>query len=79
MGFPAVIKPIAAAASMGVVRVDDLQELRDKVAATQKQLESLYLDEHVSAGMTREHAGASGSEGEMPACSLCSQAGCHEE
>lgn len=53
VGFPAVIKPIAAAASMGVVRVDNLQELRDKVAATQKQLESLYLDEHVSgAGWT---------------------------
>jgi hypothetical protein len=48
VGFPAVIKPIAAAASMGVVRVDDLQELRQKVESTQKQLESLYLDEHVS-------------------------------
>lgn len=46
-----MIKPIAAAASMGVVRVDDLQELRQKVESTQKQLESLYLDEHVSSGM----------------------------
>jgi biotin carboxylase len=45
-----VIKPIAAAASMGVVRVDSLQELKHKVVATQKQLESLYLDEHVSVG-----------------------------
>jgi hypothetical protein len=35
---------------MGVVRVDNLAELREKVMATQKQLESLYLDEHVSAG-----------------------------
>lgn len=51
VGFPAVIKPIAAAASMGVVRVNDLQELRHKVESTQKQLESLYLDEHVSRGM----------------------------
>jgi biotin carboxylase len=45
-----VIKPIAAAASMGVVRVDNLQELKHKVVVTQKQLESLYLDEHVSTG-----------------------------
>lgn len=57
MGFPAVIKPIAAAASMGVVRVDNLQELRDKVAATQKQLESLYLDGHVSAGIEKGACG----------------------
>jgi hypothetical protein len=35
---------------MGVVRVDSLQELKHKVVATQKQLESLYLDEHVSVG-----------------------------
>jgi carbamoylphosphate synthase large subunit len=48
VGFPAVIKPIAAAASMGVVRVDNLPELKAKVAATQKQLAGLYLDEHVS-------------------------------
>jgi biotin carboxylase len=48
VGFPAVIKPIAAAASMGVVRVDSLEELRQQVAATQKQLAGLYLDEHVS-------------------------------
>lgn len=51
MGFPAVIKPIAAAASMGVVRVDNLQELKLKVAVTQKQMDSLYLDEHVSGWM----------------------------
>lgn len=48
VGFPAVIKPIAAAASMGVVRVDNLEELREKVASTQKQLASLYLDDKAS-------------------------------
>jgi len=48
VGFPAVIKPIAAAASMGVVRVDNLQELKHKFEATQKQMDNLYLDEHVS-------------------------------
>jgi hypothetical protein len=42
-----VIKPIAAAASMGVVRVNDLDELRSKVAATQSQLSRLYLDDEV--------------------------------
>lgn len=47
VGFPAVIKPIAAAASMGVVRVDGLQQLKDKVAETQKQMASLYMDEKV--------------------------------
>lgn len=59
VGFPAVIKPIAAAASMGVVRVDSLEELRAKVASTQKQLDSLYLDEQVGRqeGMTRGRKG----------------------
>ncbi|KAF8057917.1 hypothetical protein HT031_005863 [Scenedesmus sp. PABB004] len=46
VGFPAVIKPIAAAASMGVVRVDDLPALRAKVADVQRQLARLFLDEH---------------------------------
>ncbi|KIZ02970.1 ATP-grasp domain containing 1 [Monoraphidium neglectum] len=50
VGFPAVIKPIAAAASMGVVRVNDLDELRSKVAATQSQLSRLYLDDEVGRG-----------------------------
>jgi carnosine synthase len=45
VGFPAVIKPIAAAASMGVVRVDDLSELKQKVDLTQKTIASLYLDD----------------------------------
>ncbi|WIA35729.1 hypothetical protein OEZ86_004131 [Tetradesmus obliquus] len=46
VGFPAVIKPIAAAASLGVVRVDSTEQLKEQVAATQKQLAGLYLDEH---------------------------------
>jgi hypothetical protein len=33
---------------MGVVRVDSKEELQQQVAATQKQLAGLYLDEHVS-------------------------------
>jgi hypothetical protein len=41
---------------MGVVRVDSLAELQQKVAATQKQLESLYLDEHVSREAKGVHA-----------------------
>jgi hypothetical protein len=36
---------------MGVVRVDSLEELRQQVAAMQKQLAGLYLDEHVTGGM----------------------------
>lgn len=53
VGFPAVIKPITASASMGVVRVDSLEELKQKLAATQKQLNSLYLDERVSGFIDR--------------------------
>jgi hypothetical protein len=34
---------------MGVMRVDSVEELKQQVAATQKQLAGLYLDEHVSA------------------------------
>lgn len=76
VGFPAVIKPIAAAASMGVVRVDSLAELQAKVAATQKQLESLYLDEHVSQlgfweGGIRCLCGVEGGAGFVCADSLC--------
>jgi len=45
VGFPAVIKPIAAAASMGVVRVDSLPELRKKVTEVWRKLELVTFDD----------------------------------
>jgi biotin carboxylase len=40
VGFPAVIKPIYGAASIGVVRVDDIQQLRSSHARVAKELSS---------------------------------------
>jgi hypothetical protein len=44
VGFPAVIKPIAFAASMGVVRVDSLDMLKAKVWDGLGQSKSLNAD-----------------------------------
>lgn len=38
MGFPAVIKPVNGAASLGVVRVNDTEELREAYRRVKKEM-----------------------------------------
>lgn len=43
VGFPAVIKPVSGAASIGVVRVDNVEQLRTSYASVVKEMKRARL------------------------------------